>query len=117
MDKETTPTSNVDCSLTKQRLEDRFRELADQLFPLATRVRETADGLEVEFQPSDEVRQLLNGFVEFEADCCGFMSCRIDDTDGDGYRLVLAGPDGTRAFLVESVERIRAIRAQQTAES
>lgn len=90
----------VACSLTDSELQERRRDVLQQVRNAVIEVQEVENGYTFSF-PSDEkwVTELAN-LVKLERQCCLFLRFNIIVEPGDGpIRLEMTGPPGTKEFL------------------
>ena len=99
------PELPIACTLTPEALRTRREGLLMDLVRRAERREDLADGLRLEFTPSEEAIALIARTVEAERHCCRFLrfGMTVEPDDGPVF-LELTGPPGTREFVSALIE-------------
>ena len=99
------PELPIACTLTPEALRTRREGLLMDLVRRAERREDLADGLRLEFTPSEEAIALIARTVEAERHCCQFLRFGMTvEPDGGPVFLELTGPPGTREFVSALIE-------------
>lgn len=97
----------VSCLLNDEEFRER-RALARRVFiPKIRDWKRTQDILLFTFHQSKDIRQTIEGFVNLEQQCCGFLTFKIIDNDDQPPALRISGPPNASEvidFFVEAVE-------------
>ena len=92
--------SPIACSLTKEELVERRRNVSKRLETKRLELRELPDGLAFRFAPSSEELLALVQIIDLERQCCPFLTFRLTIEPQQGpVWLELTGPPGTREML------------------
>ena len=89
-----------DCSLSDHEKTRRRAELAEGLMGRVSEVRELPDGYALRFDSTDERRDEVEAFVEFERRCCGFLGFEVR-AQGDELWLSVTGSPTARNEIRE----------------
>jgi len=81
------------CTLTTQEQSIRRSRVRDTITAHVTAAISINDGLRLEFDDSSGLRELLNGFVLLESECCSFLSFTLSQPP-DKLSLLIEGPPG-----------------------
>lgn len=79
------------CSLTPEERRVRRSEVRATLVPKVLSSTSLADGLRVDFEPSDALRNQVSEFVALEQECCGFLRFTLSKP-AEGLFLLVQGP-------------------------
>jgi len=91
------------CTLTLHEQRARRSEVTAKLVPQVAAVISIANGLRLDFEPSEGLRDLIEEFVEFERDCCSFLTFTLSQP-ADDLSLLIQGPSNA-AHIVEMFRR------------
>lgn len=95
-------TLPIACLLTDSELQERRRDVLQKIRSAVTNIQEIDDGFRYQFQPDEKRLVELATLVEFEHQCCPFLTFRITVEPGVGpIWLELTGPVGTKEFLAD----------------
>ena len=91
----------IACTLSPEALKARRENLLDALLRCATERTELPDGFRLRFSADAKILGDIFRTVDAERHCCRFLSFGITVSPDEGPITVdLAGPAGTREFLV-----------------
>lgn len=97
--------SPLRCLLPDDEQEAQREDLAETVFPLVTEARELEDGYAFAFDP--ELAHALLDLVLRERACCPFLDMEIGFGRERGpLTLAFRGPEGTKAFVEETLEDV-----------
>lgn len=98
----------VACTLTEEQEAERSEEVRALLVSHYLGYEDSADGLDIRFDGTDEAPQAVAQFISDELQCCSFAEYEI--TVSPPYEetvLTVTGPEGTRQMFREGlVERL-----------
>ena len=95
------------CSLTNAQMRERRTSARAALLSRVADCRLQDRELVVEFVDAEKIRPEVETFVEFERQCCGFLSFSITSA-GDRLTLRIEGPEGSQPVLGLLAEGISA---------
>ncbi len=91
----------IACSLTDSELQQRRKEVLQQVKATMIGIKETESGFVYQFSSSSERIAALANLIAVEHQCCPFLSFQLTVEPGDApVSLELSGPQGTKEFLV-----------------
>ena len=83
--------SELFCTLTDAELRERRSLVRATLLPRVSAWQPLADGLRIEFEAVDGMREQIDEFVELERGCCSFLDFAV--RDADKLTLTITGPE------------------------
>jgi hypothetical protein len=93
----------VACSLMPAELQERRRNVLSKIRGAVADVTELKGGFIYQFAPDGELIPELANLIQFEHQCCPFLTFRLTVEPGDGsIFLEMTGPEGTKEFLAEN---------------
>ena len=102
----TSNNCDVACSLPTEQQTVRLGELMNGLLGRVTNISELTDGYRLEFSNNPETRREIDAFIEFERQCCEFMTYTVTENSAGRVALELTGPQGTKEFLARWIGEI-----------
>jgi hypothetical protein len=96
--------SALSCKLSEPALQQRKTGIIGELKKLITGKKELPDGYAFKFPGTDEVLDLLTGFVKSERQCCDFFSFRIHVANQHTIWFDITGPAGAKEFITTEME-------------
>lgn len=92
----------VACSLMPAELQERRRNVLSKIRGAVSDVTELKDGFRYQFASDDDLIPELANLIQFEHQCCPFLTFRLTVQGGnESVLLEMTGPDGTKEFLEE----------------
>ncbi|AFK19109.1 Zn-dependent oxidoreductase [Haloferax mediterranei ATCC 33500] len=93
-------TRDVVCTLTEEQEKERSKEVRSRLSANYVGFEESADGLNVRFDGTDESLLAVAQFTSSELKCCAFADYEISVSPPyEETVLTLTGPEGTRQLF------------------
>jgi hypothetical protein len=92
----------VICTLSEEQLQQRRRELLDDVKTAAISATELPDGYAYEFPPDPDTVTMLARLIALEHDCCPFLTFRISLVAGKAAAILeVTGPPKAKSVIAD----------------